>query len=275
MNIKPYINLKNTSLIAVATAILFGASCLKKQNLEEDNLGTVVSPAQIATAISAGFGLIDYNDIKVNEATSITLSQTIQDGVTQNLEQQNVTVLSVNNNDASLEIEAQAKIFTPPDSTNTAASIFPIVFTKYQGYAFRNTSSSDGPIFLFQLMQNLALNSCYDDGDYPETCHNLSIADYDHKIPFSLASQHRSCDATPNNCFIKAKKIEFDLIRKYEIESDGKPKRIHYTLVFSQEVPFTAKVLRYCTRSLYEIPGVPQKILADLCYSVNNYTFAP
>lgn len=287
MNIQNHLTIKNSVSFIIISAIFFGASCLKKQNLEEDNLGAVIPPEQIAAAISnglglannarmsTGFGLMNYDEIKANETTSITLSQTIQDGVTQNIEQQNVTILEVHNTDSQLEIQALAKIFTPPDTTNTAASVFPIFFTKYQGYAFRNTSSSDGPIFLFQVIQSLALNSCYDEGDYPETCHNLTVVDYDHKVPFSLASQHPSCDTNPTNCYIKAKRIEFDLIRKYEIESDGKPKRIHYTLELSQEVPFTAKVLRYCTRTLYDITGVPQKILADLCYSVNNYTFAP
>ena len=129
----------------------------------------------------------------------------------------------------------------------------------------------DEPMYMFQVLQNLALGSCYDDGNYPETCHNLVITAMDYKVPSSAAYQHPCVDVY--NCFIKAKKVEFDLVRKYEIESDGKPKRIHYTLILSKQVPFTSRVLRYCTRTLYEIPNVSQKILADLCYNVNNYTF--
>ncbi len=87
----------------------------------------------------------------------------------------------------------------------------------------------------------------------------------------AAAYQHSCTDIY--NCLIKAKRVEFDLVRKYELESDGKPKRIHYTLILSKQVPFTSRVLRYCTRTLYEIPGATQKILADLCYNVNNYTF--
>ncbi len=136
--------------------------------------------------------------------------------------------------------------------------------------ALSNADSGE-PVFMFQLFQSLALGSCYTDGNYPETCHNLSVSDVRYQVPSTAAHQHNCSNIF--QCFIDAKKIEFDLVRKYEIDSDGKPKRIHFTLILSREVPFTSRVLKYCSRTLYEISGAPQKILADLCYDVNNYTF--
>lgn len=262
---------KNIILSIIFCAIFFGASCLKKQNLEEEALGAVIPPEQIASALGDGFGIINYNDIKVNEKSSIVLTQTIQDGATQVLEQQDVTIQSVNNNNTTLELSILGKIFTPPGDSSIAAKEWTPVFTKYSGYAFLSSNSYGGPMFMFQVVQNLALGSCYDDGNYPETCHNLMVTEVDYRVPSGSAYQHACPDVY--NCFIKAKKVEFDLIRKYELESDGKPKRIHYTLILSQETPFTSRVLRYCTRSLYDIQGAPQKILADLCYNVNSYTF--
>ena len=61
------------------------------------------------------------------------------------------------------------------------------------------------------------------------------------------------------------------MIRNYELDKDGKPKRTHYTLLLSKSVPFLSRVLQFCSRSLYEITNSNQKILADLCYNVNNY----
>ncbi len=272
---------KNIVLSIIFTAIFFGASCLKKQNLVEESLGTTVPPAQIAAALSDGFGIINYSDMKVNEKSSIVLSQTIQDGATQVLEQQDVTIQSINNNSATLELGVLAKTLKYSGGNTTEVSrVWNKVFHKYSGYAFSmeqnaSTAATDvgEPMYMFQVIQTLALGSCYDDGNYPETCHNLVVTPVDYKVPSGSAYQHACADVF--NCYIKAKKIEFDLIRKYELESDGKPKRIHYSLLLTQQAPFTSKVLRYCTRSLYDIPGVPQKILADLCYNVNSYTFGP
>lgn len=278
-----FFNIKSTQkkivIFFIFCGILFGASCLKKQNLEEEVLGAPVPPDQIATALGNGFGIINYNDIKVNETSSIVLSQTIQDGATQVLEQQDVTIQSVNNNAATLELTVLAKTLKYEGGNTTESSrIWNKVFTKYSGFAFSMNQNAQlaatevgEPMYMFQVIQNLALGSCYDDGNYPEVCYNLVVKDIDYKVPTSSAYQHACPDVF--NCYIKAKRVEFDLVRKYELESDGKPKRIHYTLVLTQQAPFTAKVLRYCTRTLYEIPNVPQKILADLCYNVNSYTF--
>lgn len=248
-------------------------------NLQDEALGDTVAPEQVAAALGDGFGIIDYNDIKVNEKSSIVLSQTIQDGAVQVLEQQDVTVLSVNNNPSTLELGVLSRILQYSGGNTTETSrIWNKIFYKYSGFAFsmsqnaQSTATDVGePMYMFQVLQNLALGSCYDDGNYPETCHNLVVTDINYKVPSAAAYQHSCTDIY--NCLIKAKRVEFDLVRKYELESDGKPKRIHYTLILSKQVPFTSRVLRYCTRTLYEIPGATQKILADLCYNVNNYTF--
>lgn len=263
--------LKKTSLTLIFVTIFLGASCLKKQNLLEENFGTPVEPEQIATALSSGFGLIDYADIKPNEKSSLVLTQSIQDGSAQVIEQQDVTILNVNNNSTTLELKLLAKIYAPSSSSDMAPTEWDPVFTKYGGFAFATNSTTSGPMYLFQVFQNLALGSCYDDGNYPESCHNLVVTDVNYRVPTSSAYQHNCTDIY--NCFIPAKKIEFDMIRKYEFESDGKPRRIHYTLVMSPHVPFTARVLKYCTRALYDINGVPQKVLADICYNINSYTF--
>lgn len=269
--------------IIVFNFIFFGASCLKKQNLDEELLSATVGPEDIASALSEGFGPIDYNDMKPNEFSSIILTQTIQDGVSEPVEQQDIGLKNIVNTSSYLQLDFTATVtqYSGGQSSQSTRD-WNKVFTKYSGFAFsqnhntnqeqaNTTANVTEPLFMFQVIQNLALGSCYDDGDYPETCHNLQVQLVKYKVPSAAAYQHNCPDIY--NCYIDARQVEFDLIRKYEIESDGKPKRIHYTLLLSQEVPFTSKVLKYCTRSLYDIQGVPQKILADLCYKVNNYTF--
>jgi hypothetical protein len=270
---------KKIALVSILTAIMFGASCLKKQNLEEDSLSNAIAAEQIADAISDGYGPINYNDMKPNEMSSIVLTQAIQGGSPQTLEQQDVTIQSINNTPTQLELNVLTTTTQySGGQTSQSTRAWNRIFKKYSGYALsmnheaqEQAASANEPMYMFQIIQNLALGSCYDDGSYPETCHNLVVTDLNYKVPVAAAHQHACADI--HNCFVKAKRIQFDLIRKYELESDGKPKRIHYTLILSKEVPFSSKVLRYCTRSLYDIPNIPQKVLADLCYNVNNYTF--
>jgi hypothetical protein len=271
--------IKKIALVSIFTAILFGASCLKKQNLEEDNLSIPIPGEQIAAAISEGYGPINYNDMKPNEVSSLVLTQAIQDSSPQTLEQQDVTIQSINNTATQLELNVIATTTKYSGAqTSQSTRAWNRIFKKYSGFALSMNPEAQAqaleanePMYMFQIIQNLALGSCYDEGSYPETCHNLAVTDLNYKVPTAAAYQHACADI--HNCYVKAKRVEFDLIRKYELESDGKPKRIHYTLILSKEVPFSSKVLRYCTRSLYDIPNVPQKVLADLCYNVNNYTF--
>jgi hypothetical protein len=140
-----------------------------------------------------------------------------------------------------------------------------------QGISQMSSGDLQGPIFTFQLVQSLALASCQQEGSYPETCHNLSVSDIDWQVPPAAASQHNCGDIY--NCYIKAKHIEFDLLQQYNLDVDGKPRRVHYSLVISQAVPFTSRVLEYCTRALYDITGADQKVMADICYKVNRYSF--
>lgn len=272
---------KRIILTGIFSAIFFGASCMKKQNLDEESFGDAINPESLAQSLSDGFGPIDYNDMKPNEISSIVLTQSIQEGNTQTIEQQDVTIQSINNTSTYLQLDVLATTITYNGGGQTSQSTrqWTKTFQKYSGFALSaknadqatTQASVSEPMYMFQVVQNLALGSCYNEGNYPETCHNLVVTDINYKVPASSAHQHACGDIY--NCLIPAKKIEFDLIRKYELESDGKPKRIHYTLILSPHVPFSSRLLRYCTRSLYDIQGVPQKVLADICYNVNSYTF--
>ena len=271
---------KRSLITIVSLGILFGASCLKKQNLLVEDLGAAVSAEEIANALDQAFGPINYSDMKTNEMTDIVVSQRIQDGAAQNLEEQNISIQSIDNQANYLEIKSHSIMTAFSSSGNvTDERDWDQTFPKYSGFAFsastdaHQTATSDlsAPIFTFKLVQGIAMGSCFDGGTYPETCHNLSVVDLDYPVPTVAAPQHNCADVY--NCFVKAKKIEFDLLQKYATEADGSARRIHYTLIISPEVPFTSRVLKYCTRALYDITGVPQKVLADVCYDVNKYSF--
>ncbi|MGZ3724925.1 MAG: hypothetical protein ACXWQQ_03965 [Pseudobdellovibrio sp.] len=271
---------KRSLVTIVVLGILFGASCLKKSNLMVEDLGTAVSAEDVANTLDQAFGPIAYGDMKSNEMTDIVVSQRVEEGAVQNLEEQNITIQSIVDQTSSLEIKSHT-IMTSFASTGNVVDErdWDQVFPKYSGFAFSTSTDAhqaagsdlSAPIFTFKLVQSLAMGSCYDGGTYPESCYNLTTTDLDYPAPVIAAPQLGCSD--PYNCTVKAKQIEFDMLQKYVTESDGSPRRIHYTLIISSQVPFTSRVLKYCTRALYDIAGVPQKVLADICYDVNKYSF--
>lgn len=260
-------------IVFVVAILLVTASCLKKQNLDDDNLGPAINPLEVTKALGAGFGSYDYNEIKKNEFTSIILSQRLQDSLVQNIEQQGITVeASINSLDKlDLDLIVEDQIFSNGQSSQSSTRKWPIEIKKgtAAANAVKQRSGAQSPLLTFLMFDTLAFGSCVNSGTYPETCHQLKSTTIQYKVPLAAANQHNCSDIM--NCYIPAKKIEFDIVRKYQKDQEGKPKRTHYTLVLSPEVPFLSRVLQLCSRGIYEITSSNQKILADICYTVNNY----
>ena len=144
-------------LSVIFCAVFFGASCLKKLNLKDEALGDSVAPEQIAAALGDGFGVIDYNDIKVNEMSSIVLSQTIQDGATQVLEQQDVNVLRVNNNATTLELEVLSRILKYSAGNTNVMKVVAVTSntTELQNGGTQNTSLRADEVTITNRTQNI------------------------------------------------------------------------------------------------------------------------
>ena len=256
--------------------IIAMTSCLKKMDLSQDDLGPAVDPIELTKALGTGFGTFDYNEIKKDEFTSVLYSQRIQDSVNQNIQQEGITVDAITNDSEKLALDVivQKEEYSGGQTSQSTVK-WPLIFKK--GSAKSNSveiqDNARPPVLTFLTFQSLAFGSCYDEGDFPESCHKLTSTDIQYKVPPADITQHNCVD--PNECYIPAKKVEFDMISKYALDKDGKPLRTHYTLVLSPHVPFLSRVLKICTRGIYEMSSANQKILADICYTVNNYKFAP
>ncbi len=265
-------------ILLIATVTFSTTSCLKKTDLTNDDLGPAIAPLELTKALGQGFGTFDYNEIKANEFTSVMQSQRIQDSLNQNLKQEGISVTTMINDSEKLflDLVVQTEEYHGGQSTQSAPVAWPLTFKKVSAQSIDSSilgsvqtqGDARPPILTFLTFQALAFGSCYDEGRYPETCHRLTSKDIQYRVPASAVNQHDCPD--PNTCYIPAKEIEFDMISKYATDKDGKPVRTHYTLVLSPHVPFLSRVLKICTRGIYEMSN-DQKILADLCYSVTNY----
>ena len=263
-------------LLIFCLSLMTITSCLKKQNLDDEDLGPAVQPLEVTKALGQAFGKYNYTDIKKNEFTSLMLSRRFQDSLVQNVEQQGITVDNVANSLEKLDLDLIVEDQTYSNGQTSQSTVkWPISIKKSDGAnaaaegSIHTASDAKLPILTFLMFESLAFGSCYDSGNFPETCHQLKVSDFQFKVPIAAANQHNCADST--NCFINARKVELDIVRKYQKDKDGKPNRTHYTVVISPEVPFLSRILQLCSRGIYDISDSGQKILADICYSVNNY----
>jgi hypothetical protein len=267
-------NMKKLFLVGLSLSfLLMTTSCLKKQDLSDDNLGPAIDSLELTKALGSAVGTYDYNDIKKNEFTSLLISQRIQDSVVTNIEQQGITVQNaVNTVDSlSLDLLIQKETYSGGQTTQSTVQ-WPAVFQKGSASAQSIQAKAPAPAnLMFFTFEQLAFGICHNTATSPDSCHNLVVQDVQFRVPFAAAAQHNCADA--GNCTISAKNIQFDRIEHDNLDKDGTQRRTHFTVIISSQVPFLSKMLQFCTRGLYEISSANQKILADMCYTVNNYAF--
>ena len=261
--------MKKMIYLAFFLMLAFNTSCLKKQNLEEVSLGPQFATEDLSKVMLDGFGPLDYGSIKKNEFSSYVLTQRIQDSYLQTLEQQDMTIKDSVLSQQGLSLDSVVTKIKysggqTAQSTREWHRDFP--FADIQTLA-----DNDPPTYLFLYFQLLAFQSCLPEGDAAETCHGLAVTDFKFRVPQTAASQH---DCAPEqDCFINARKIEYDTLSTSQLDKDGKPRRTHFTFILSKEVPFLSRILQFCQRSLYEVSNSNQKVLVDYCYDINNYAF--
>ncbi|MBC7421599.1 MAG: hypothetical protein H7328_12800 [Bdellovibrio sp.] len=269
-----------TTALLIAAILSFNMSCMKKQNLDDDNLGDPIKPAALLSAISDGLGTYSY-DIKQDESSSYVLSQSVQAGTPYNLEQQDLTVTAVVATNTSIKFDSL--VTKTIYSDNQTSQSIPRSWSYQIGSdpATQNSKKSDEeakpnaelepPLYLFRMLESVAYTSCEAEGENAAACYQLHFVDFKLRVSPSMATQHQC--ANVNQCYIEARKIEFDTVSYKVLDKDNKPLRIHYTMTISKDVPFLSKMLQLCYRRLYTITSSQQKVMADTCYSVNNYTF--
>ncbi|AGH96311.1 hypothetical protein [Pseudobdellovibrio exovorus] len=261
---------------------LVSTACMKKQNLKEEDLGVAFSRDEVAIALFSAFGPFNFSEIRPLESYRIASTERVQGGSTQTAFVQDVVIYEINDgvidpNKLYLDID----LLTNTGSTPGIVKSGIVSFTKpsgISGVAFVDdtipflSTEDRRPLFLFEILQRIAFTSCITDEDYQESCHKLTTKAVQKRLPSGSEAQKATCPSTPDNCLINATQIEFDIIRHKQPDDDNRPDRVHYTFVISQDTPFTARVLELCSRALYPTES-GGKLLADVCYSVRDYTF--
>ena len=256
--------------------LAFNTSCLKKQDLNKEDLGPAFTHQELSKAMADGFGTLDYGSIKANEFSTFVLTQRIQDSFMQTVEQQDMTITksTITAEKLTLDMVVARTVFSGGQSLPQAPRAWTEVFnfSSMQSESVVNTKSDiQRPTYLFLYFQYFAFGSCNAEGDSAESCYGLTTTDLKYRVPPAATEQH-GCSSS-SDCFINARKIEYDTISKTQVDKDGKARRTHFTFVLSKEVPFLFRVLQFCQRGLYEVTNSQQKVVVDQCFDIANYTF--
>ncbi|MBC7743055.1 MAG: hypothetical protein H7061_12715 [Bdellovibrionaceae bacterium] len=262
-------------ILVILSSLFFNTSCLKRQNLNDDNLGAPIAPAELSTAIKEEFGdKLFIDDIKKDEFSSYILTEKIQDTYSQTIEQQDMTVKAVESTPDHFKFDTQVTKITYQNGQSTQQTREWSWLWQYDPNPTATRplaplAENERPTYLFERLIAVMNYYCKNEGEFPQSCHNMSSVEIDYFVPPATAPQHNCTNAY--QCFIKARKIEFDQVLLNEFDIHGKPKRQHIKLVISNDVPFLSRMLQYCQRGLFDMSS--QQILVDYCYTINSYAF--
>lgn len=258
-------------LSMIALTLVYNTSCIKKDDLNSEDLGPAVEPMEFTKTLTSAFGVYDYNLIKPGEVSSLVMSYRLQDSFSQVFEKQVIDIKNVDNQPDQLVLSMQyTKVVNSGGQDQSSTSEKHIAINK-TGSLSTLADDNELPLLLFYEFIGIVSGYCRENSPVPTSCHKLTAQDLTLKVPASEASHHNCPDA--NNCTIPAKKIEFDLILKNQFDDNGNPIRNHYTIVLSPEVPFLSRVLQFCQRGLHKLGSSEQQVVADVCYTVDSYTF--
>lgn len=263
-------------IVYVLAAVAFTqTSCMKKQNLEDSNLGPAVSADEVESKMAEGIGTLDPDDINVNESSSLTAVTTYEDSQSVKLFSQSLIVNSITSDTAKTVINLD---YSKTDYLNSNQSFnnfaYPLEFSttsdvESQSLKQRSQLTAKAadkvPFFMYRAFIVMAAFACREE---KVTCHNLSVVDSQMALSPDLADPRVCSDSL--HCKIPVRKVEYDLVDNKEIQSDGQPTRTHYTFLTSPNLPFFSKVLQYCARGLVDLEN--RKVLAEDCVSINGFS---
>lgn len=266
-------------VLALAVLAITQTSCLKKQNLEDSNLGPAISADEVESKMAEGIGVLDPDDINRNEASSLQAVTTYEDSQTVKLFTQSLIVNSIVSDATKTRINLD---YSKTDYLNSNQSFNNFAYPLDFSHSADVESSAMGanlkqrsdlsvkaadkvPFFMYRAFIVMAAFACRED---KVTCHNLKIEDSQMSLSPDLADPRICSDSL--RCKISVRKVEYDLVDNKEIQSDGQPTRTHYTFLTSPNLPFFSKVLQYCVRGLVDLQS--RKVLAEDCISINGFS---
>lgn len=271
------------TLLAFLVSCTLLHSCMKKQDLDSQDLGPAINSDELQNKMSDSIGNLNYSDINKNEISTFTATTIFEETQVNKRYKQDLFVTNVTETPTKLTLDF---LFNKQDFNNSENSLsnqpYQMVIeassTTAQNLAkaanipraiaknVQAKADTPVPFFLYRAYAYFALQGCRED---KVTCHNLKIEKSNIFVPSDLASPKVCPDV--NACVLEGRKIEFDMLDSAVATTDGKPYRTHYTFKVVPGFPFLSKVRSYCVRGL--IDNGNRKVLAEDCMTIDNFSY--
>jgi hypothetical protein len=253
---------KKCAYFILFAATLALAGCLKKQDLDDQNLGPALDPAEAQKQFKNALGENEEADstsgLYLNQMASIQTSVTFEDSQSFTIANESVTIKGGRE-------EGEKFIVDILHSYESRQS---------PGCSFSKISKS---IDFFSLNFGSSESSCYDGvtilpmrfmGLYSRICEFAGIKCYNFSVtPVILQVNPLLFDTEicpkHDSCELNAKKIEFDILDSNNPTNAGRPSRQHFSITLVPKIAWMARVFQICSRRLQTWGN--RKVLIEQC----------
>lgn len=243
-------------VLTLALATLFVTSCLKKQDLDDPQVGPTLNADEVTQKMMSDVGVFALDEMKKGEYSSMLQTQTIEETNVKPLFQQDVyvdEVTTATNGDKSYDL--LMNFIDRTDSSNSGYNI------PFQILSSDDLRKPESPLILFYEFLQMSMFGCKQTG---VTCHNLNVTNETFLLAPELA--HESICSDKDHCEVRTKSINMDMLKT---NSDGSKRKVNYTFVIAPQLPFLSRVLKYCQRSV--VKANPRNYLQEICLNVTNF----
>lgn len=279
-------------LLICALTLSVCSSCMKTPKLADQEDGVQVESLEVQKAVARAWGDADPALLlRKNDFTFIETEQTIQSFPARVTSQSGITVSerSISADQESVhhrvlfqlkEIEADGsyKLSTTAedfDVTNTLPAAN-LTASQLNAQNLKALGIGDGQVRQNALSIDVAanlFNICA--MAVPENvklqCYNLTTSSEVRPAPALVAAQS-NCGGLPD-CVMHVSNVAFDVLVTSTNEDGETTQKIKFSAAITNDVPYFAKVLDYCTTGLVDVPSAGQKVLVKVCDYVRNFQY--
>lgn len=296
-------NFKKIRFALVSTLVAFTlplSSCLKKENLDEDTDAPI--PAEnFQKALIDAYVEDDSYSMKKGETVTYLITQTFEETKTRSIRSESYEVI-----EKVLDSENQKLFYNiilgdedlvknTQKTTESIQIVLPnveqsLVTTSYVNNQLgssepksnvlsnlleKSTKSTQG-VSLYNSQNVLRLFSprlfyslfliCGSDEN--QSCHNLKT---ETELLMAPAKVIASNNCKPgSDCRLRTKKISFDFV---SLDAENKKQKVNISVRISNDTPYLGKILEFCQKTLVPYNENNQKVLVEICQTINDYKF--
>lgn len=275
------------------------ASCMKKENLD-DSQDTLVKPEEFQQALIDAYVEDDFYSMKKGESITYLITQTLQDTQHREVRKEfydvEKKIRDPNNQELIYDIIIgdQDLIKGTEKTTESVKLALPdvedqsSVAEKVQSLSNRIHASefvlanliekrkpsdevtTKGAAELLRLFSPRMFYSLFliCGSEENKVCYNFKSQTEMLMAPAAVIASNNCKPGS--NCYLRTKKISFDFI---STDEKNEKQKVNISVRLTRDTPYLGRVIEFCQKTLVPYGEVGQKVLVEICQTINNYKF--